>query len=405
MTKCKCSIETNDTKSLKEYLKIIGNNYFDQYAEDGLEERIKFEMCTIYLYYKYRSQYHNVNVSIEEYDGEIALIEECIKLIQNKDKYKKVLENNDNKFRDGCTSLYKHYKEQKYIKENQNTNFAPPTGISLVSIVYFISRMFLLDWIKDAQLNRNKIYVPIAFTLSILLFSIASALMLHAAGISTLPFLKNVNLPTGANVIAFLPIHFSIAIVFALVSTAFLGLGIHKLNNAKTVESTINLVFKKVESNALDNSCIDCNYSRLHRRLVPILASISVALVFVAFIFEVQALLQSNDFDRLGMGYLNKASFPLHLGTFLCIVAAIGLSALSIYKYFNKEDKKMIQGDKVELEGNCEKVNESEKKDCKNNSENKEDPNFLGQNVAKLLILCKLPRACIEKFNAQEPIS
>ncbi|WP_339048768.1 hypothetical protein [Candidatus Mesenet endosymbiont of Phosphuga atrata] len=393
MTKCKCSIEINDTKSLKEHLKIIGNNYFDQYAEDGLEERIKFEMCKIYLYHKHIG--NNPRVKLAEYDATVHLIKECT------NQYKEILKEKED-FELGCKSSYQYYKEQKYIKENQNTNFAPPTGISLVSIVYFISRMFLLDWIKDAQLNRNKVYVPIAFTLSILLFSIASALMLHAAGISTLPFLKNVNLPTGANVITFLPIHFSIAIVFALVSTAFLGLGIHKLNNAKTIKSTINLVFKKVESNALDNSCIDCNYSRLHRRLVPILASISVALTFVAFIFEVQALLQSNDFDRLGMGYLNKTSFPLHLGTFLCIVAAIGLGTLSIYKYLNKEDKKMIQGDK---KGDCEKVNESEKKDCKNNSENKEDPNFLGQNVAKLLILCKLPRACIEKFNAQEPIS
>ncbi|WP_339046329.1 hypothetical protein [Candidatus Mesenet endosymbiont of Agriotes lineatus] len=400
MIKCNCNIEANNLKSLKEHLKKIGNNYFDQHAEDGLEERIKFEMCTIYLYYKYRSQYHNVSVSIEEYDGEIALIKECT------NRYKEILKDKDKEdFELGCKSSYQYYKEQKYIKENQNTNFAPPTGISLVSIAYFMSRMFLLDWIKDAQLNRNKIYVPIAFTLSILLFSIASALMLHTAGISTLPFLKDVGLPAGANIITFLPIHFSIAIVFALVGTAFLGLGVHKLNNAKTVESTVNLVFKKIENNVLDNSCIDCSYSKIHRRSVPILASISVALVFVAFIFEVQALLQSNDFDRLGMGYLNKTSFPLHLGTFLCIAAAIGFSTFGIYKYLNKEDKKTVKGNRIESKDDYDKVNESEKEDCKNNSENKEDPNFLGQNVAKLLILCELPRACIEKFNVQESIS
>lgn len=397
MTKCKCDIKVDNLKSLKGHLKIIGNNHFDQYAEDGLEERIKFEMCIVYLYNKYVS--NNSLVKPDEYDAIVHFIKECT------NQYKKTLEKKDKKnFELGCKSQYKYYKKQKYIKENQSNNFAPPTGISLVSIVYFISRMFLLDWIKDAKLNRNKIYVPIAFALSVLLFSVATTLILHTAGISTLPFLKDVNLPAGVNIITFLPIHFSIAIVCALVSTAFLGLGVHKLNNAKTVESTIDLVFKKVENNVLDNSCIDCNYSRIQRRLVPILASISVALIFVAFIFEVQALLQSNDFDRLGMGYLNKASFPLHLGTFLCVTAAIGLGVLSIYKYSNKEDKKMIQ-DNVEAKDGYKNLNESEEKDYKDNSENKEDPNFLGQDIAKSLILCGLSKDCIEKFRVQESIS
>lgn len=397
MTKCNCNIEINDTKSLKKHLKIIGNNHFDQYGEDGLEERIKFEMCIIYLYDKYVG--NNSHIKPDEYNAIVHLIKECT------NQYKETLREKDKEnFELGCKSQYKYYKKQKYIKENQSTNFAPPTGISLVSIVYFISRMFLLDWIKDAKLNQNKVYVPIAFTLSVLLFSVATALILHTAGISALPFLKDVSLPAGANIITFLPIHFSIAIVLALVSTAFLGLGVHKLNNAKTVESTIDLVFKKVENDLLDNSCIDCNYSRLHRRLVPILTSASIALIFVAFIFEVQAHLQSSNSNLLGMSYLNRVPFPLHLGTFLCITIAIGLSVFSIYKYINKEDKKMIQNN-VESKDGCKEVDGSEEKGYENNSKNKQDPNFLGQNLAKLLILCKLPEACIKKFEAHDPIS
>ncbi len=395
MPKCKHDIKIQDIASLKKYLIEIGNDYFDQHAEDGLEAYIKFKISELYLYSQINGEFPNI--SIKEYDGEIAFIEECKKYIEECKKY------NDKyaeEFKLGCEYLYKYYKKKKYICEGYNTNFQVHTELSIVSIVYLIARIFCFTWIYDAKLNQNKYYVPITFALSALLFSVACALILHTAGIFTIPFLKDVNLPTNANIITFLPIHFTIAIVFSIIATSFLGLGVHKLNNTKTVESTIEVVFNKVKNNRIDNLCTDCNNSKFYRRLIPISAAIAVLLTFVAFVLEVQANLQSSNPDLLGMGYLNKVSFPLHIGTFLCIITAISLSVLSIYKYCNKEDKKIIQDSSRSMREEVASNDQQETKrivvDNEDQQHDKTYHNALGQNIARYLILYELPQAFIK---------